>query len=214
MAQALSVQADEAWGQDCLGYAAQIDLCERPDFEAGEQVTRELLALHAKLSALDLSLAWRPTPRPSAHVSVYTFIPGGWEHPDKHAVWADIAPRAASTLESACAGGAPFELTFRRVHVFPRAIVALAEAAPAFLTNLRACLRKALLGSLVPAPSYDVVHTTVARFAVSGVLSAPEVAAIESLSLSLSCRVTELRVVRERSYPSLVLDELARFPLR
>ena len=115
-------------------------------------------------------------------------------------------------LQDTCVTAEPFALTFRHLRVCPRAIVVSAHPVPALLASLRARLRAALAGTSLPLRTYDLVHTTLGRFAAPGLLSARERHAIESIRLSLTYHVTGLRLVRERRYPSLVLDELARLP--
>jgi hypothetical protein len=147
------------------------------------------------------------------HVSIYAIIPVHWEADDKAQVWTCVAPRMLATLRAACrAQSEPALLEFQALRVFPRAVVAIAEDHGGFVARVRARLRE-VADPRVPAPHYDLVHTTIARFAASGLLSDRQRERAERIAVSCRWPVRSLSIVRERVYPSLVADSLEHIPL-
>jgi hypothetical protein len=92
------------------------------------------------------TVPWHPTPPSTTHVSIYALIPVDWEHTDKEAIWADIAPRADEVLRDSCRTAEPFSMSFRRLRAFPRAIVVATDPVPTFISWPCAgvCVRRSL----------------------------------------------------------------------
>jgi len=199
------VEADERWGESCLAYNLQADL--------DEPAQCAIAAVQSSLAAL-LGAPLRQTPASTMHVSIFALVYVHWQSADKEAYWTSISQRALTLLREQCAELGSFRLRFTRMRVAERAVIALAEQPCATIEALREQLARALAEPHAPRPRYDIVHTTLARFGASAELARATVARVEALPLDVELAVRTLRVMRERSYPSLAWDEVARFSLR
>ena len=203
MTAAQHVVEERRWGASCLAYNLQID--------ASAEAVDALVQLQQQLvRACDVPM--HLTPAPSLHVSVYAIVPFHWHAPDKEAYWRRLAPTCLSALRALCATTAPTALCFSELRVTPQAVIVTARDETGLLKALRERLRS-LTDPAVPTPAYDLVHTTVARFAVSTELPDDMLRGMRALPVWFPLEVTGVHVVRERVYPSLVLDSIARLPL-
>lgn len=200
---ALRVFADPRWGQPCLAYNVQI-----PVRGAAAQTFADVqTTLSRYLPGL------RPIPNESLHISLYGVIPVGWQSAAKETHWDQVSDQVSDTLERSSDAARAFSLTFDRVRVDPFAVIALAAEWPPVVDQLRQGLGAAARAAGVPGPSYSIVHCTLARFAHAADLSPALVAEVETTLMHAVVRVERFRLVRERVYPSLVLDVLAEYPL-
>ncbi|MET0340997.1 MAG: hypothetical protein ABW252_08340 [Polyangiales bacterium] len=197
-------QTDARWGSACLAYNVQIDLTPA----ALEAIVR----LQQNLDR-ELQVPLHLTPAESMHVSVYAIAPYHWESPDKEAYWRDRRTACTDALSRSTATIAHACLAFTALRVLPRAVILVASDPGGQVAATRAALR-AVSAPDVPTPAYDLVHTTIARYAADRLLAPDAVQRAEAKPIRIASEVSAMRVVRERVYPSLVLDDVARFPLR
>jgi hypothetical protein len=194
---------DTRWGTACLAYNVQIDLTD-PVARALAAAQQQLLRiLHVPLYLVPVS---------SLHVSVYALAPVHWDSPDKEAYFSSIAERSLGVLRQTCDRAPRFLLRFHQLRATPHAVIAVASDSTGRLASLREALR-AVADPAVPTPRYDLVHTTIARFASSESVPSTSVREVEALPIDVSLEVRHIRIVRERTYPSLSIDEVARVGL-
>ena len=117
-------------------------------------------------------------------------------------------------MEETCAGARPLTLRFSRLKVMPVGIIAAAEEE----TGLIERLRQAILEALPPPPGlehrhYDLVHTTLARFADPAPVRSEAVERIEACPIDIAARVDRIKIFRETRFPCLVGEELASVSL-
>jgi hypothetical protein len=196
----LPVTADPQWDRPCLGYLAQARLAD--------DALARLVAIQVRLPdlvpvPLHLCPAW------SLHVTVYGLVPPRWpDDVDKARHWAAIAPGCVAALHAIGGSGPRLVLTFDRVAVTPMAVIATARDPSGLVARLRAAFADGARHPGNPAPRYDIIHVTLARFAAAGTVPAAAAAAA-ALPPGGDAAVARLEIVRERVYPSLAVDELA-----
>jgi hypothetical protein len=200
----LQTIADDIWEKPCLAYHVQPSL-EPETREAFEEVQRAIgerwpEPLHVG-------------PKHGLHVTIYPLVPvkGAF---DKDAYWQNIAQQSRSLLEELCAGHQSLELRFSRLKVTDTAIIATATEE----TGLIGAIRDRIVRDIPPPPGhkpiiYDLIHSTLARYPTGASIPDDVVRHIESLSVSITARVTHIRLVRETLFPCLTTDEIASIPL-
>jgi hypothetical protein len=193
------VLADRRWGTPCLAYNVQLD--PSPD------AVRALTQIQPQVAAL-CPMPLHLIPAECLHVSVYAIAPFHWASPDKEAYWRKIAPSCLAELRDACGRRGPSTLCFTALRVTPHAVIATARDDAGLVGTLRGRLR-GVADPEVPTPAYDLVHTTLARFAADGALDGETLGSITSLTVRVSFEVAAVRIVRECLYPSLVLEPVA-----
>lgn len=195
---------DTRFATPCLSYNTQIDL--------HVDAVRALAALQTQVAArCDVRLHLLPAS--TLHVSVYAIAPFHWEAPDKEAYFQRVRPRCIAALRALCSERAPITLQYTQLRVTPHAIIVTAHDPSGLIEAMRQQLRD-IADADVPTPRYDLVHTTLARFAERGMLSADVLHDLTALPVSTCFTADAVRIVRERIYPSLVLDTVARIDLR
>ena len=204
MSVAQAVFEERRWATPCLSYNVQID----PSVDA----VNALAALQAEVAA-SCAVSLHLVPVSTLHVSVYAIAPFHWETPDKEGYWQRVAPRCIDALRACCDARTPAPLRYTQLRVTPHAVIVTASDPSGIVEALRQQLRD-LADPGVPTPRYDLVHTTLARFAESATLSASALRRIDTLPVSIEFEIEGVRIVRERVYPSLALDTIARFALR
>jgi len=200
----LQTIADDIWGQPCLAYHVQPSL--EPETRAAfEEVQRTFVELWPEPLHLG--------PRHGLHVTIYPLatVKGGF---DKEAYWQAIGPRIRKLLEELCAGHRSLELRFSRLKVTDTAIIATATEE----TGLIEAIRERIVRELSPPPGqkpiiYDLIHSTLARYRTRASIPDHVVARIESLPVSITAPVRQIRLVRETLFPCLATDEIAAIPL-
>ena len=85
-------------------------------------------------------------------------------------------------------------------------------------SGLIAAIRERIVRDIPPPPGqkpiiYDLIHSTLARYRTKASIPDDVVARIESLPVSITAPVRQIRLVRETLFPCLATDELASFPL-
>ena len=201
----LQTIADDIWGKDCLAYHVQPSL--EPETRAAfEEVQRAF----AELWPEPLHVG----PGHGLHVTIYPLVTvkGGF---DKDAYWRSIARQSQGLLEDLCAGHPTLELRFSRLKVTDTAIIATATEE----TGLIEAIRERIVRDIPPPPGaspiiYDLIHSTLARYRTKASIPDHVVERIESLPVSITAPVRQIRLVRETLFPCLVTDEIAAFPLR
>jgi hypothetical protein len=201
----LQTIADEIWGQPCLAYHVQPSL-EPETREAFEEVQRTF----ARLWPEPLHVG----PKHGLHVTIYPLVTVKGDF-DKDAYWQSIAHRSRSLLEDLCTGHRPLELRFSRLKVTDTAIIVTATEA----TGLIEAIRERIVREIPPPPGqkpiiYDLIHSTLARYRTKASIPDDVVEYIESLPVSITAPVRQIRLVRETLFPCLETDEIAAIPLR
>jgi hypothetical protein len=147
------------------------------------------------------------------HVTIYPLVPTT-EGFDKGAYWSRIAEPSLRLVGELCAGAPPLDLRFHRLKVTPVGVIAVAEEAGGLIDRIR----RRILETVPPPPGlehrhYDLVHTTLARFADARPVPTEVVRRIEAEPVALSVQVERLKIFRETIFPCIVGEELAGFPL-
>lgn len=197
----IAAVADAQWGEPCLGYLAQARLAD--------DALAAMAALQAQLPAA-VPLPLRLCPAWSLHITVYGLVLPRW--PDAAAKarhWEAIGPACLAALQQIGTGGSGFTLQFDRLAVTPMAIIATATDASGTIARLRAAFARLARHPEHPAPRYDIIHMTLARFAADGIVPPAALGAVAALAPCNAAPVARLEIVRERVYPSLEIDELA-----
>jgi hypothetical protein len=195
---------EDLWGQPALALHVQ------PHLEPAAQA-----ALHALQG--EVALRWparlHRAPAAALHLTIYPLVPVRGTF-DRDAYWAAIAAPALELLRGLCAAAGPFRLRFERVQVAPAAIIAVARDGSGLIERIR----RAVAETLPPPPGlapmrYDLIHSTLARYAAPDPIPGAAIAALEALPVAVDAPVARLKIVRETVYPCLAMQELASFPL-
>jgi hypothetical protein len=190
------------WGQPCRAY----NVCIRP----GPTATAALSALQARVLRLEPALL--RVPPHALHANLAWLLPVREEFGrTKDELWDQHGPQWLAILADAAAKATSFRLTFRRPVATNAAVITVADE-----PNRFSALRRELLpllhvhGSSSPG---NLAHVTLFRYAapLRGPASLLQWAAATAFSLDID--VSELLVIKERVYPSLDYQILARLPL-
>ncbi|WP_114945759.1 2'-5' RNA ligase family protein [Microvirga calopogonii] len=200
----LQTIADDIWGLPCLAYHVQPSL-EPETREAFAEVQRSFVELWPEPLHVG--------PKPGLHVTIYPLVMVKGDF-DKDAYWRSIARQAKDILEELCTGHPALELRFNRLKVTNTAIIATASEE----TGLIDAIRQRIVNEIPPPPGqkpiiYDLIHSTLARYRTNAAIPDDAVARIESLPVSITAPVRQIRLVRETLFPCLVTDEIAAIPL-
>jgi hypothetical protein len=190
---------DLRWGQLCLAYNVEARFSDAR--------LRSVAALQATLResfAEDLKLG----PPSTLHVSIYAIVPVRWDDAVKESHWQTIGAAAIAAVKEVCADQAKLKLQFSSWRVTNHAIIALAHEPSGLIDRLRERLSVLAKHPTMPAPTYEFIHSTLARFKSPGARGADTVEAFVRAPLELEVEVERVRIVRERVYPSLDLDEM------
>jgi hypothetical protein len=201
----LKTVADDIWGKPCLAYHVQ------PHLEPATQ---------AALSGLrrDIAGLWPAPlhigPPEALHVTIYALAMVKADY-DKQAYWARIAEPSRRLLEDLCAGHPALDLHFSQLKVTDTAIIATARDE----TGLIEAVRRKIAEEIPPPPgqkplTYDLIHTTLARYPSAIEVPRGTVERIESLPVSIHAPVRRLKIISETLFPCQAVDEIASFPLR
>ncbi|WP_201863450.1 hypothetical protein [Microvirga soli] len=200
----LQTIADDIWGKPCLAYHVQPSL-EPEAREAFAEVQRSI----AERWPEPLNIG----PRHGLHVTIYPLVPvkGAF---DKDAYWQGIARQSQNLVEDLCADQPTLELRFSRLKVTDTAIIATATEE----TGLIDAIRSRIVSDIPPPPGhkpiiYDLIHSTLARYRTGASIPDEVVRRIESLPVSITAPVRQIRLVRETLFPCLTTDEIASIPL-
>ncbi len=200
----LQTIADDIWGQPCLAYHIQPSLEPRTR-DAFEEVQRAFVELWPEPLHVG--------PRHGLHVTIYALVQVKGIF-DKEAYWQGIAGQSRRLLEELCDGHQSLELRFSRLKVTDTAIIATATEE----TGLIKAIRERIVRELPPPPGqkpiiYDLLHSTLARYRTGASIPDHVVERIESLPVSVTAPVRQIRLVRETLFPCLATDEIAAIPL-
>ncbi|WP_262028176.1 2'-5' RNA ligase family protein [Microvirga sp. Mcv34] len=200
----LQTIADDIWGQPCLAYHVQPSL-EPETREALAQVQRSFVELWPEPLHVG--------PNAGLHVTIYPLVMVKGDF-DKDAYWRSVAGPIRAILGELCTGHRPLELRFSRLKVTDTAVIATATEE----TGLIEAIRNRIVRDIPPPPGrkpiiYDLIHTTLARYQTHASVPDEVVERIESLPVSITAPVRQIRLVRETLFPCLVTDEIAAIPL-
>lgn len=153
-------------------------------------------------------------PDRALHVSLYALVPFSWPDEAKEPFWRATQGALLELwpeLVRACSG---LELHCEGLRIFPSAVIASLQERSDAIRALRERVALAYRHPSLPAPRYDSLHCTLARFSTSAALASGEREALEAQALPLSTPLSGLALVRERRYPSLEVDDVmtASFP--
>lgn len=201
----LLLKADPLWGQPCLAYNVQGTF--------SDQTLQNIDAIQARLQNI-FPLPLRQCPPHALHISIYALIPvrATADPADKERLWQEIAADSVAELRRLGTGRHRIKLHFDDVRIMPSAVIAVADDASGFFETIRNHFRLAL-PEHVPVQRYDMIHTTLARYGRNGVVSSSTRKQISSTPFSFDAIVTQIKLTRERVYPSLVTDDIASIQL-
>ncbi|RDI59246.1 2'-5' RNA ligase family protein [Microvirga subterranea] len=195
---------DTLFGKPCLAVHVQPHL--EAQAQAGLRALQQAAVAH-------WAGAFHEAPPHAFHVTIYPLVPTT-EGFDKETYWSRIAEPSLRLVEELCAGAPPLDLRFHGLKVTPVGIIAVADDASGLIDRIR----RRILETVPPPPGlehrhYDLVHTTLARFAEARPMPEEVVRRIEAGPVDLPVRVARLKIFRETIFPCLVGEELAGFPL-
>ncbi|HEY7147450.1 MAG TPA: hypothetical protein VH637_24655 [Streptosporangiaceae bacterium] len=189
------------WGRPCLGYHVFV----RPGAAAGA-----LARLQAAALALEPSLL--RVPARALHANVAWLLPVQQEFGcPKDELWRRHGARWMAALTRVAAARACFRLRFTDLVATDSAVIAVARE-PNGLSALRRELGPALdvPGQLTAG---QLVHMTLLRYGRPLRDPAGLLRWLESVPLCLDVEVSELLVIRERTFPSLNVDVIGQIAL-
>lgn len=198
------LRLDPLWNRPCLAY----NLHARPD----DGCRSRLSSVQDRLVRLGEEGLLRCPPE-SLHVSVGSFLFVREDYAEaKETLWARHASRWLQGLTDLLTRVQPFTLTYRQVVVTDAAVIALAEC-PKEIEVIRQALTTLRSASGLDGGQPTIVHTTLFRFGVDLRDPPALLKATQSILLDACFRVREIVVTREVLYPSIITDDVARFPL-
>jgi hypothetical protein len=195
---------DDMWGAPCLAYNLQAHFSD----DALRMISVAQTGLE-QMFPYPLNLC----PLTSLHVSVYGLVPVVWADPGKEEYWQEISTKVIADLGRLCEGSHAFQLQFSRLRVTPRAVIAIAADPSGTIEKIREHFHQTARHPALPMQSYDIVHTTLARFRFNAFLPNEGLAQIESRQISIPAAITHLKIVRERIYPSIEFDNITSMRL-
>jgi hypothetical protein len=198
------VTADEMWGKPCLAYNIQAVL-PQDALDAFGQLQRDFGAFG--LPAINLC------PRHSQHLSIHALVPVRLPIAGKEDYWAGISAVAFSDLDRLCRGRRGIALHFNEVRITSSAIIAVASAVHDLIGDIREHFSRWPAPSGWIRPTYDIAHVTLARFSAAAQVPTSLVREVSARPLSLDVTISRVRLVRERVYPCLEVDELSSYDL-
>jgi 2'-5' RNA ligase superfamily len=201
----LQTIADDIWAKPCLAYHVQPSL---------EPEARDAFESLQGIIAESWPEPLHVGPKHGLHVTIYPVVPVRGDF-DKTAYWNSIAGRCQSLLEDLCSGHQTLELRFSGLRVTNTAIIVTASED----TGLIEAIRQRIVADIPPPPGqkpmvYDLIHSTLARYRTKGSIAHEVVERIESLPVSITTPVTQIRLIRETLFPCLETNEIASIPLR
>lgn len=194
-----NLEADSLWGEVCLGYHIQA----RPD-----QTTIEALQLVQRQIAETTPVALHLVPPDSLHVSVVTLIAPQIELGAAESEWLRISKNLGRQLDELLCLAKPEPVLFPRLAFTPRALIVVTDSQPDVFSGLRLEYGKLFESIGLSARKYDQTHITIARFAEARSVDNSVLELIEREKIDLLGCFDAVRLVRERRYPSLEIDEL------
>ena len=194
-----SFKADPYWAKPCLGYHVQA----RPN-RATLSALADLQHTIAAASPVPLHLI----PTAAMHVSVVTLISARADDRKKEAAWSKLSNSMVVELETMVREPLSISMTFRSLKFTSQAVIVSTDVQPAKFASLRSSFAALLDDLNLPASAYDQTHVTISRFAEDTQVQEHTIAAIEQSFVELSAEFDELLFVRERQYPSLLIDRL------
>lgn len=190
------------WGQPCRAY----NVCIRPG-PAGETALADLQA-----TVLRLEPSLLQVPAAALHANLVWLLPVHEEFGrPKDEIWQRQGRQWVATLAGTAAKTSSFRLNFRRLAATDSAIITVADEPNPF-----GALRRELIPLLhLPgsASAGHLAHVTLFRYA--GPLRDPVslLRWLSTMEFHLDIDVSQLLVIRERTFPSLDYDVLHRLPL-
>ncbi len=183
----------------CLGYHVQ----GRPD----EAALDKILQLQRAVLATS-PVALRLIPPEALHLSVITLISAEFPSDSICARWAEIEQAIGDVSVSSGREENGFSVTLDRLEFTNRALIIFTPKQPKWLLDLRRQFSEILRSIGHDAPSYDRSHITIARYAESAQIPVSALQTMEKLDSPVRTRFDNIRLVRERRYPSLAIHSL------
>ena len=192
---------DPLWMHPCLAYNLQLDV---------DECTRAALSEAAEpLRASEPGLL--VCPPSSYHISVAALLPVREPNTvSKQARWSLDGEKWREQAAQVAARHAPYAVNFRRIVATRAAVLAVAEESSETF-SLRNDLAVTMGFSDAPIP--QLTHVTLFRYRQPFLAPGLALAWMDLLRLDIGFRASQLRLVREDVYPSIVLDLLATMPL-
>jgi len=195
---------DPLWNRPCLAY----NLHARPD----DDCRGRLSSVQDRMARLGEGGLLRCPPE-SLHVSVGSFLFVREDDAEsKKALWVRQASSWLQGLTHLLTRVEPFTLTYREVVVTDAAVIALAEC-PKEIEMIRQALTTLRSACGLDGSQPTIVHTTLFRFGAALRDPPALLNATQSIVLNACFPVREIVVTRELVYPSIIADDVARFPL-
>lgn len=189
---------DNDWGRECVAYHLQA----RPD----------AATIHALRDCQHLAAGRLPTelhtiPPEALHCTVFTLIPAATPMQKARRDWEGIEPLLAISVSDWRLEG-PVSLRFERLAFTPTAVIVATDSVPAEIQKTRRSLSALLQRANLPFPVYDLAHVTVARYAATHHVDGLPAGSLDPVVIDVGARFEEIRLVRERRYPSLDIEVL------
>lgn len=196
------LRLERRWGRPCLAY----NVCVRP----GPDAAAALSAVQDRVLSLEPSLL--RVPAPALHTNLAWLLPVHQEFGrPKDELWQRHGPGWLAILTAAAGTADGFRLCYRRLVATDAAIIVVADE-----PNQVSALRRELMGVL-PVPgglsAGELVHATLFRYREPLRDPASLVHWLGAAEFQVDVDVSELLVVRERTFPSLDYQILHRLAL-
>mgnify|MGYP003585596792 CR=1 FL=1 len=194
----LPVFADPLWAQQCLAYHVQA----QPD-----AATIVRLAAAQQYLGAAIPMALHLIPARALHCSVVTIISPDGPMIDKAPAWQKIRDAMSDDLVARIRLAEPTSIMFDEIRVTPAAIIAVTTEQPSLFRELREIFSELLDDLGLPARRYTQTHVTLARFTQDGHIDRPALLRLRDAE-PIVAQFSALRLVAERQYPSLELEEI------
>jgi 2'-5' RNA ligase len=189
---------DDMWGAECSGYHLQF----RPEAGVIEKIVSLQDHIEGRLDHL------RRIPAEVLHMTVLVLLAATREKAALDHTWARVGPRCTEAGARLCASLDVIPVEWSTVRAFDKAIVLVGDA-HARLQTLRADVVDAISEPAFQPSPPQLAHVTLFRYADLD----PRLAGFEMRCEPIKTDMREIKLVREKRYPSLELDVLRRWPL-
>lgn len=197
-------RCDRLWGRGCLAYNLQAHL---------PATALALLSRMQQCLEREISVPINVVPEHALHISLYAVVPYSWPDDGKEAFWESRRERLLQSLPDLSRECSVLELDVESSIIFPTAVVATIRERTGTIRSMRERLAELCRHPTWPHPSYDMLHCTLGRFAEDGTVSALEAERYQAHWQRFSTPLRALALVRERRYPALEVDDIARVTL-
>jgi hypothetical protein len=185
--------ADQLWGLECLAYNVHAGL--------DQEGTRFLAGLASQLDRCGQPLLTPPAHALHSTIAYFLSARARYDRP-KQDLWAEHGARWRQRLSILAEHTAPFDMTFERIAVSERAVIALAQPV-AQVDAIRAAVARCQGEAAIPGRQPDILYVTLARYGPEPVNLEVLRAHASVIDAAGTVRVRGLLLSEEHVYPNL-----------